>query len=89
MALGADRSSVLAQIMKQGLLLTTLGVVAGLAAAFALNRFIASLLFGVQPTDATTLAVVIATIMLVATVACGLPAWRASRLAPSVVLRYE
>jgi predicted permease len=89
MALGADRSSVLAQVMTHGLLLTIIGVVAGLAAAFALNRLIASLLFGVQPMDPTTLAVVIATIMLVATAACGLPAWRASRLAPSVVLRYE
>jgi ABC-type antimicrobial peptide transport system permease subunit len=89
MALGADRASVLAQVMTQGLMLTTIGVVAGVAAAFTLNRVIASLLFGVQPTDATTLIAVIATIMVVAAIACGLPAWRASRLAPNVVLRYE
>ena len=87
MALGADRSSVLAQIMKQGLLLTGIGVVGGLAGALGLNRLIASLLFGVQPTDATTLVAVTATIMLVAAIACGLPAWRASRLDPNVVLR--
>jgi putative ABC transport system permease protein len=89
MALGADRASVLAQVMTQGLMLTAVGVVAGIAAASALNRVIASLLFGVQPTDATTMTAVVATIMVVAAIACGLPAWRASRLAPNVVLRYE
>jgi predicted permease len=87
MSLGADRSKVLAQIMKQGLVLTAVGVVAGLAGALGLNRLLASLLFGVQPTDATTLVAVTATIVLVAAVACGLPAWRASRLDPNVVLR--
>ena len=89
MALGADRWSVLAQVMRQGLLLTAIGVIAGLAGALGLNRLIASLLFGVQPTDATTLAAVIATTTLVAAVACGVPAWRASRLDPSVVLRED
>ena len=48
MALGADQGSVLAQIMKQGLTLTTIGIVVGLAGALALNQLIASLLFGVQ-----------------------------------------
>jgi len=89
MALGAARSRVLAQVMTQGFLVTTIGVVVGLAAAFGLNGVIASLLFGVRPTDGTTLAVVIATMTLVATVACGLPAWRASRLDPNVVFRDE
>ncbi len=55
MSLGADRSNVLAQIMKQGLLLTGIGVAAGLAGALGLNRLLAALLFGVRPTDATTL----------------------------------
>ena len=87
MSLGADRSRVLVQIMKQGLLLTGIGVAAGLAGALGLNRVMASLLFGVQPTDPATLAGVTATILLVAAVACGLPAWRASRLDPNVVLR--
>jgi ABC-type antimicrobial peptide transport system permease subunit len=89
MALGADRATVLAQVMTHGLLLTAIGIIAGVAAAYALNRVIASLLFGVQPTDSTTLVGVIATILVVAAIACGLPAWRASRLAPNVVLRYE
>jgi predicted permease len=87
MSLGADRSNVLAQIMKQGLVLTGIGVVVGLAGALGLNRLIASMLFGVQPTDMTTLVAVTAAIVLVAAAACGLPAWRASRLDPNVVLR--
>jgi ABC-type antimicrobial peptide transport system permease subunit len=89
MALGAEQSSVLTQVMKQGLVLTTVGIVVGLAGAFALNRLIASLLFGVRPTDPATLVAVVATITSVAAVACWFPAWRASRLDPNVVLRDE
>jgi predicted permease len=89
MALGANRSRVLALVLRHGLLLTTIGVAAGLAGTLGLNRLIASLLFGVQPTDAGTLAAVIVTISLVAIVACWLPAWRASRLDPNVALREE
>jgi predicted permease len=88
-ALGAARSQVLTQIMKQGLQVTALGVVIGLAGALAVNRLLASLLFGVQPTDTLTIAFVIATITAVAVVASCLPAWRASRLDPNVVLREE
>jgi predicted permease len=89
MALGAKQGSVLAQIMKQGLLLAAVGVAAGLAGAFALSRVLSSLLFGVQPTDPATMATVVGTIAVVATVACALPAWRASRVDPIVVLREE
>ena len=89
MALGADRSNVITQVMKQGLLLTSFGGVVGLIGVFGLNRLIASLLFGVQPTDAATVIEVIAMIAAVAAVACWLPAWRASRLDPNVVLRDE
>lgn len=88
-ALGATRSDVLTQIMKQGLQVTALGATVGLAGALAVNRLIASLLFGVQPTDTVTIAFVIATITVVAVVASWLPAWRASRLDPNVVLRDE
>jgi putative ABC transport system permease protein len=87
MALGANRSRVLAHVMSEGLVLTGVGVGAGLAGAFALNRLMASLLFGVRPTDVSTVAGVAATMVLVAAVACVLPAWRASRLDPSAVLR--
>ena len=89
LALGADHSRVMGQIMKQGLILTAVGVIAGLAGAFGLNRLIASMLFGVQPTDTTTMVAVVATITLVAAVACWVPAWRASRLDPNVVLRED
>ena len=89
MALGANPSRVLAQVMKHGLLLTSVGVAAGVAGALGLNRLMTSLLFGVQPTDAGTLAAVILTVSLVAVVACGLPAWRASRLDPNAVLRED
>jgi putative ABC transport system permease protein len=88
-ALGAARSDVLTQIIKQGLQVTLLGVAIGLAGALGVNRLIASLLFGVQPTDIVTIAFVIATITAVAAVASWLPAWRASRLDPNVVLRDE
>jgi predicted permease len=89
MALGADRRIVLSQVMKQGLVLTGVGLVAGLAGSYGLSKLVASLLFGVQPTDPMTMAGVVATITLVAAVACWLPAWRASRLDPNVVLRQD
>jgi predicted permease len=88
-ALGAARSHVLTQIMKQGLQVTAIGIAIGLAGALAVNRLMASLLFGVQPTDFVTIAFVIATITAVAVIASWLPAWRASRLDPNVVLRDE
>ncbi len=89
MALGAARSSVIALVMKQGVHATIIGVIVGLAGAFGVNRLMTSLLFGVQPTDAATMAAVIATITIVATIACWLPAWRASQLDPNVVLRTD
>jgi predicted permease len=89
LALGADRSRVQLHVMKQGLLLTAVGLTVGLAGALGANRLIRSLLFGVQPTDVPTLATVAATMALVAAMACWLPAWRASRLDPNVVLRDE
>jgi predicted permease len=87
LALGANRSGVLAHVMREGLLLTAIGVVVGLAGAVGLSRLIASLLFGVTPTDVPTVAGVTATMIIVAVVACVLPAWRASRLDPNAVLR--
>jgi len=89
MALGASRSSVIRLVMKQGLQATVIGVIVGVTSACAANRMIASLLFGVQPTDAATMAAVIATISTVAAVACWLPGWRASRLDPNVALRAD
>jgi len=89
MALGADRGSVLRMVLSQGLRLTLVGVVAGLAAAFAMNRLLASLLFGVRPSDPVTIATVVALISGVALVACYLPARGATRVDPMIVLRDE
>jgi predicted permease len=89
MALGASQGSVLAGVLKQGLILTMAGIVVGLGGAFALNRLIGSLLYGVQPSDPVTMIAVVVTIAIVAAMACGLPAWRASRLDPNIVLRQE
>jgi predicted permease len=89
LALGAHRTKLLGHVMREGLLLTGAGVVAGLAGAFSLNRLITSLLFGIGPTDAWTFAAATLTIVSVAVVACWVPAWRASRLDPNAALRDE
>jgi ABC-type antimicrobial peptide transport system permease subunit len=76
LALGAERSSVIALVMKQGLQATIAGLAIGLAGAFVVSRLTASLLFGVGPTDPATIAAVVSTIALVAAIASWLPAWR-------------
>jgi putative ABC transport system permease protein len=87
LAIGATRAGIVALVMKQGLVITAIGLIAGLAGALSLNRVFASLLFGVEPTDPGTLAAVMSVVAMVAAVACALPAWRASRLDPNDVLR--
>ena len=89
LAIGATRGDIVALVMKQGLIIASVGLVAGLAGALGLNRLLASLLFGVGPTDPSTLAAVTSTMAIVAALACGLPAWRASRLDPNLVLRAD
>jgi predicted permease len=89
MALGADRRSVLRLVLSQGLRLTLFGVVLGLAAAFAIDRLLASLLFGVRPSDPVTIVAVVVLIGGVALVACYLPARGATRVDPMIVLREE
>jgi ABC-type lipoprotein release transport system permease subunit len=87
MALGADRSRVLAMVMRQGLTLTGVGLAAGFAASFVLNRALATLLFDVKPTDPLTLAAVGGIITAVAVVAVLVPARSATHTDPLVVLR--
>lgn len=89
MALGAQTMDVLKLIIGNGLALTLIGVVAGLAGAFALTRLLASLLFGVTATDATTFISVSAALIAIALIACYIPARRASKVDPLVALRYE
>jgi putative ABC transport system permease protein len=89
MALGAERGRVLGLVLGQGLRLSAMGLVAGIVGALSLGRLMTSLLFGVEPGDAATLAGVVACIGLVAAVACYLPAHRATRVEPIAVLREE
>lgn len=89
MALGAERTSVLRHIMGQGLRLALFGLAGGMAGAFALTRLMATLLFDVEPNDPATLVAVAAAITGVATLACFIPAQRATRVDPVVVLRDE
>jgi predicted permease len=87
LAIGADRWRVLGQIMRQGLQLAAAGLLLGLVGSVALNRLLAALLFGVDPIDPVTMSAVTVMVVSVAAVACWLPAWRASRLDASAILR--
>jgi putative ABC transport system permease protein len=89
MALGADRRRILRLVMSQGMVLALAGMAAGVAISLALSRLLASLLFGVAPTDPLSYAAVTALLGGVAVVACALPAARAARVDPLVVLRSE
>jgi putative ABC transport system permease protein len=89
MALGAQASDVLKLIVRNGMGLIIVGVVIGLAGAFALTRLMTTLLFGVTPTDTVTFAVVSLVLIVVALLACFLPARRATKVDPLVALRYE
>ena len=89
MALGATRGNVLGMVLGHGLRLTIIGLAAGLAAAFALTRLLQTQLFNVKPTDPVTMASVVGIIAVVALAACYIPASRATRVDPMVVLRDE
>jgi len=89
MALGAERRGILLMVLRQGMELAAVGVVAGLLGAFALTRVMASLLFGVSATDLTTFAIVPVVLIATATLAIYVPALRATRVDPTVALRDE
>ena len=88
-ALGAQRRDILKLVVGQGMTLAIIGVAIGLAGAFALTRLMQTLLFSVSATDFTTFAGVSLLLIMVALLACYLPARRASRVDPSAALRCE
>ena len=89
LALGAPQGQILSLVLYDGLRPALSGIAAGLLASAVLTRLIASLLHGAHPLDPLVYAGVSALLLLTAAVACGAPAWRASRLDPAEVLRSE
>lgn len=89
MALGARRQDLLAMILRHAAFLAGVGLAAGLAASFALTRFLSTLLFEVRPTDVATLSAIAALLAAVAFAASYLPARRAASVDPTAALRYE
>jgi len=88
-ALGAQRRDVFRMIMTRGVILVGVGVAIGIGASFAFSRFLSSLLFGVTPNNLTTLVGVSVGLIVVALLACYIPARRATKVDPLVALRYE
>ncbi|MFA5909772.1 MAG: ABC transporter permease [Vicinamibacterales bacterium] len=89
LAIGANRSQVMAMILRQGLTLAAGGIAVGVVAAFLLSRLMQSLLYQVQPGDPGTFLVVPLVLIAVALLASALPAFRATRVSPLIALRSE
>ena len=92
MALGAQRQDVLRLVMRESMILVTIGVVAGLAIALGAGKLVttlSTLLFGLPPTDAITIVVATCVMVVVAAIAGYIPARRASKVDPMVALHYE
>ena len=89
MAIGARPRDVFTMILGHGMKLALIGVGIGLLGAFALTRLMTSMLFGVEPTDATTYGAIAALLIAVSLLACYLPGRRATKVEPTISLRYE
>jgi putative ABC transport system permease protein len=89
MAIGANRADVFKMILGHGMKLALIGVGVGLVGAFALTRLMATMLFGVEPTDAMTFGSIAALLIGIALLACYLPGLRATKVEPTISLRYE
>jgi putative ABC transport system permease protein len=88
-ALGADRSNILAWVIRHGLKLAGIGLVFGLVGAALVTQAVRGMLFGVQPIDASTYGITVIVLGLVALAAALIPAWRATRVDPVECLRSE
>jgi ABC-type antimicrobial peptide transport system permease subunit len=89
MALGAQRLTVLAMVLREGLVLVLAGAVIGITAAYGFSQVIITLLFGITSRDAVSFALAVAALALAAVVATIIPAYRAAKVHPMVTLRYE
>jgi putative ABC transport system permease protein len=89
MALGASRESILFLVLRQGLVLASIGTVAGMAGALALTRLLSSLLYDTSATDMVTFAAVALVFLVVAAIACFIPARSVTAIDPLVALRQE
>jgi putative ABC transport system permease protein len=88
-ALGAQMTDVLKLVLTRGVIFALVGIGIGIAGAFGLTRYLTTLLFGVQPVDLMTFLVVAAILIIVALLACVIPARKAAKVDPLVALRYE
>jgi len=89
MTLGAQRTDVMRLVIGHGMKLAIAGVILGLIASFALTRTMKTLLFGVSATDPVTFGLITLVLVVVALLACWIPARRATRVNPIEALRYE
>jgi ABC-type antimicrobial peptide transport system permease subunit len=89
MSLGAMPGNILGLILREGLRPTLIGAVVGLLGSWGLTRFVQKFLYGVKPLDATTFAVATLVLLMIATLACIIPARRATHVDPIVALRNE
>jgi len=89
MALGANRETVMAMVLRQELMLVLAGLTLGIIGAFALTRVLSTYLFATKPTDPLTFAIVVFSFMVTGTLACLGPAWRATTVDPMIALRAE